>query len=341
MQRRQLQPLHALSVVAWLVLGRCSAWIPVDVRRQMAHRRVASLFASNLFGGSDRKLPKDVKEAVSQCRSATQQALEKRISRMTIDFPIGTKFGVEAIPKTNQDKSPTSEDVIRSNRELARIIVDMFQPVGGDRIAVSFPTLEQAEAAKKKWKGDSTARARVLTMDRRAKRIKKKSRKTKGFAAKLAEEIDASDESGSPFRLPDSTEVAVFVAPSLSDLSVVATICNEVGMGTLVILLNARLWTFEDDLISKEGASFAEAFEEVFHLAAAAQKFAPGCMLYRKFPENWSLARKPAVGAPKTIMESNVKPTDEECGQAFESFDISEFERGVETMVENVASWLN
>ena len=107
---------------------------------------------SNMLGkkeGNLPKLPRDVKEAVQICREATQSALQKRISRMDIEFPVGAKFNVEkGGPKRKSGDSPTRDDLDRSDRELARLFVDMFQPVGGDRITVAFKDVNVAGLSK-------------------------------------------------------------------------------------------------------------------------------------------------------------------------------------------------
>jgi hypothetical protein len=332
------------------------------------------------FGGnsgddtSQEELPRDVKEAVKNCRQATQTALQNRLSRMDIEFPVGTDFGVEKKTKPKgrrRNQQPASEEddgsgggaptqltLDRSNRELARLFVDMFQPVGGDKIVVSFVDDGLADIAKKSWKNDALASCRVLAMNRRPggnKNSKKKKRKKvlttsgMGFAAKMAAEVEdsggdneTSSGSGSgrgPFELPPNTEVALFVAPGPRELVVIEKICETVGMGTLVVLLNARL-----DKISNFGTEgteelFREDFESVFSLAAAPQEEAPNCLLYRAYPGDWVLARKPNVGRPKTILSQSEKPTQQECGQAFDELEITDLEKNVEGFVDNVAGW--
>lgn len=315
----------------------------------------------NVFGGgtTDTKkdlptLPRDVKEAVSKCRAATQEALKSRVSRMDIEFPVGAKFNVEPQPKrktsasasSSGDNSPTKEDLERSNRELARLFVDMFQPVGGEHLTVVFPEVGGADAAKKKWKGDSTAHCRIVSLDRRksaALSKKKKQPKARGFAAKLAAEVEDDDGGGSvggPFRLPDQTEVALFVSPGPKELVIVERVCEEVGMGTLVVLLNARLSTINNFGTTAATNLFTNEFENVFHLAAfQPQEAAPNCLLHRSYPGQWILARKPSVGAPKTILVTKDRPSADDATQAFENLEISDVEKGVENMVENVAGW--
>ena len=334
--------------------------------RSSAMSRVSTIHRHMIsFGGESDKeeLPRDVKEAVTNCREATQQALQNRLSRMDIEFPVGTDFGVEKKnkPKGGRRKRPTEEGsdgaptmitLDRSNRELARLFVEMFQPVGGENIVVSFVDNELADVAKKSWKNDAGAKCRVLAMNRRpggSKASKKKKGKkvltsARGFAAKLAAEVEDDDKTSvgsgrGPFELPPKTEVALFVAPGPKELIVIEKICNTVGMGTLVVLLNARL-----DKISNFGTDateelFRDEFESVFSLAAAPQEEAPNCLLYRAYPGDWVLARKPNVGRPKTILSQSDKPTKESCGQAFDNLEITDLEKNVEGFVDNVAGW--
>jgi Domain of unknown function (DUF1995) len=302
---------------------------------------------SNLFGSGDGgklpQLPRDVKEAVSRCREATQAALKDRISRIDIEFPVGTKFGVEkggtAPTKRVDGDKPTREDLDKSDRELARIFVEMFQPVGGENLVVTFNVVETAEIAKKQWEGDPTAAARILSMDRRESAAKKKKAKVKGFAAKLAAEIDDDADESGPFQLPSNTEVALFVAPGPRELVVIERICESVGMGTLVILLNARLSCINNFGSAAAEKLFLTEFEPVFNLAAAPQDSAPGCLLHCAYGKDWILARKPAVGQPKTILVQDARPTSDECKSALGSLELSEVEKNVESAMENVANW--
>lgn len=301
-------------------------------------------------GSTDESLPRGVKDAVTRCRAATQEALKNRLSRMDIEFPVGTKFGIEKAPKVKAAKEgmPTKDQLDQSDRELARLFVEMFQPVGGENISVAFTEQSLAEIAKKKWKVDAGFMSHILAMNRRKNdgtggSKKKKASKPRGFAAKMAAEIDNPPSSSSapqgPFELPPNTEVAIFVAPGPKELVVIDKICQEVGMGTLVILLNARLSkinNFGTDAVEK---LFRKDFESVFCLSAAPQDAAPDCLIYRAYPGNWQLARKPAVGQPKTILTKRTKPTNAECQEAHDNLEVGDLEKSVETALENVAGW--
>lgn len=305
------------------------------------------------FGGSSKKepgLPRDVKEAVSRCRAAVQEALQNRMSRMDIEMPVGTKFGIEksrktktVVKKDDGEKIPSKDDFDTSDRELARIFVEMFQPLGGSHISVVFNEEGLSDAAKKKWKGDSSASCNIVTMGRRSKsRPNAKKKKSRGFAAKMEAEVGSlSDEDGSgkAFKLPKDTEFALFVAPGPKELVLIEKICNEVGMDTLIVLLNARLSKIENFGSDASKDLFLQEFEPVFHLRAAPQDVAPGCLLHRSYPGDWVVARKPKVGQPKVILTQPEIPTMGQCRDAYDSIELSDIEKGVENVLDNVSGW--
>lgn len=327
-------------------------------------KRATDLRISNIFNNDSAtpQLPKDVKDAVSKCRASVQKGLEKRLSRMEIEFPVGTKFGVEktggasnkkggklasAMADDDASNSGVTKNMLdTSDRELARLFVEMFQPLGGEHISVVFSDGTLADVAAANWKGDLSAECRVLSMN---KGKKKKSiikgmgmggkKKKKGFAAKMNDEFD--DENSGPFKLPENCEVALFVSPGVKDLIKIKQICDDVGMGILVILLNARL-----DLIDNFGSDetkefYAEGeFEKVFYLSIAPQDAAPGCLMHRAYPSEWIVARKPKIGPPKTIATFADRPSGEECRVAYDSLEIGDVEKGVQNVLENVATWL-
>lgn len=301
-----------------------------------------SNLGNNAPGGS-KDLPRDVKEAVQACREATQAALRKKISRMDIEFPVGTKFNVEKDgTKRKSGETPTQDELERSNRELARLFVDMFQPVGGNSITVAFNDVDLADMARKKWKGDPTAASRIVSVDRRKSNSgKKKKKNSRGFAAKLAKEVDDSLDDSGPFKLPENTIVAIFVAPGPKELVIVERICSDVGMDTLIILVNARLATVSNFGSTAAKKLFMEKFVPVFNLSAAQQEAAPGCLLFRTFPGDWVLARKPKIGAPKTILVQPSRPNEKDSKKAYNSIELSDVEKGVESVVENFSGWFS
>ena len=275
-------------------------------------------------------------------------------------MPVGANFGLEdkASSKNKRgnlssltdrdeqrDGGLTMEKLDTSNRELARLFVEMFQPLGGQHICAIFNDEYLADQARQRWSNDISAECNILAIDRKGKRgilgaRKGKQKKTKGFAAKLAEELEEDSMASGPFNLPKGTEVALFVSPGQRELIAIERICKEVGMGTCVILLNARLYLNEKYTTDEARKLFMEDFIPVWSLSAAPQESAPGCLLHRAYPGPWVLARKPKVGPPKTIaVKDGEKFTGEECADAYGKIEVSELEKGSEKLAENLAGW--
>lgn len=241
----------------------------------------------------------------------------------------------------------TLEKLDTSNRELARLFVEMFQPLGGQHIAAVFNDDYLAGQARQRWSNDISAECNIMAIDRKRKRgkmlktgMKGKKKKAKGFAAKMAEEMEDGGSSSGPFKLPEDTEVALFVAPGPKELIAIERICREVGMGTCIILLNVRQSNIEK--LSPDAARklFTEDFETVWSLSAAPQEKSPGCLMHRAYPGQWLLARKPKVGPPKTIaLKEGSAFSAEECEAAFGQIEVSELEKGTEKLAENLAGW--
>lgn len=329
----------------------------------MFHRRILiSLFATiyfsnfcttivNSFGGSSlpkteaASLPRDVKEAVSLCRSSVQEALKQRISRMDIEFPVGTDFGIEVKKKEKikKDGAPMVNKKIldRSDRELCRLFVEMFQPLGREHIAAVFIDESLAGEAKAHWADESSAGCKIISMGRRKQdqQNKEKKKRGMGFASKLNAELENSNSS---FQLPDQCEVALFVSPGPKEFITIEKICNDVGMGTLVVLLNARLGNVDKFSSAAATNLFRNEFLSIFNLAAAPQEVAPNCLLYHAFPKkDWILARKPKAGPPKIIAAQPERFTLDDCKRAYDSVEIEKVEEVVEGFLSNVANWFN
>lgn len=208
-------------------------------------------------------MPKDVRQATTQLTAATQAALQSRCSRMDVELPPGISLGVESA-KTKADKANdglyfdgevAAKSLLRSDRELARLFVEMFSPLGKKSITVAFTSPDEAEAAQKIWGKDT----RVMSLQNSAVGSKKKKAgakvkgsSSKGFAAKLAAATAPSEKSAggsgkAASSVPEGTEVLLVVAPKGEvAFNAVQTMSESVGMGCCIVLLNARL----------EGSSF-------------------------------------------------------------------------------------
>ena len=106
-------------------------------------------------------LPRNLKEMVEQLRGSVQNTLGSRLSRVSVEMPVGFEYGVEAqkAKRKGGTKVLTADDVVRSNRELARLFVGMFEGTGLAPL-VLFKSAAEAAAAKKLWDApDLEARA--------------------------------------------------------------------------------------------------------------------------------------------------------------------------------------
>ena len=61
--------------------------------------------------------------------------------------------------------------------------------------------------------------------------------------------------------------------------------------------------------------------------------------MHRAYPTDWILARKPKVGAPKTIATYSEKPNESQFAEAYDSIELSDMEKTTENLVENIAGW--
>ena len=109
--------------------------------------------------------------------------------------------------------------------------------------------------------------------------------------------------------------------PSEAQLRALREFCEASGMDKLVIVLNARLDAAggaEGDAKTAEMVGFFEdggegGFETSFAFltqplgvnsaSEGAASDGDPLVLYRKFPQAWVLARKPAIGPPRTLLE--------------------------------------
>mmetsp|Transcript_121332 Transcript_121332/g.223317 ORF Transcript_121332/g.223317 Transcript_121332/m.223317 type:complete len:416 (+) Transcript_121332:95-1342(+) len=292
------------------------------------------------------ELPNDRKTMISALTEAVQASLSSRQSRIAVEFPLGFSFGVlgEAVDKAKKKeeyKVIKAEDVRRSNRELGRLFVGMFEGTELKPL-VLFPSEPELVEAKKLWwdvlAADATVNALVPTATKKEATAEKEKamiaekggfgggggfsagggKKGKGKSKKK------SGVSSGPMRsIPDSVEVVIAIAPDEEQLRVLKAFSEKSGMDKLVIILNARL----DAQGGAEGLAKPQELVEYFRDGgeggftttflfstqpfgvakagspeAKTQKDDP-VVLYRKYPEDWIFAKKPILGAPKILLK--------------------------------------
>ncbi len=144
---KKLVLIIGMAMAASMLAVTAFQQTPLPSRSQTANTFTTSttrLSIGKVFGDNttkEQELPKDVKDAISKCRGAVQKALENRLSRMDVEMPVGANFGVEKKKAGRKSKSNlasltdgdssgeeglTMEKLDTSNRELARLFVEMF-----------------------------------------------------------------------------------------------------------------------------------------------------------------------------------------------------------------------
>jgi len=239
------------------------------------------------------------------------------MSRLMVGMPRGFDFGIEG-EALNRNKALTADEEMRSDRELARLFVEMFMGTGL-RLVVCFSTKKAANKAKRVW--GSAACARVIALggekEKQPKESKVNARRrvsSDGGVGFGGSRVAASTKLVT--KLPDDAEVLFVVNPDQPQLAAVNTFCDTHGMDRLVVLLNMRA----------NFASLDEPFEPVFIFdtdplsrarSIGARQEEP-LVLFRAFPEDWSLARKPKFGPPRVLLSASEQPKEAEMQEAIE-----------------------
>lgn len=293
-------------------------------------------------------LPNSRATMTTALSEAVQACLSGRQSRMSVEFPLGFSFGVlgEAVEKGPEKKDKMrvikAEDVRRSNRELGRLFVGMFEKTGLKPL-VLFPSEEELTEAKKVWwdvlADEASVRALVPPSAQEAKAetaaapIVSKA----GFGAGLTPGGGKKGKGKSKKKksvpgavtplnaIPESAEVVVAVGPGIEQLYMLKDFSERFGQEKLVILLNARL----DAAGGAEGLAKPKELKEYFRdggegsfttafvfntqpfgvaqagspEAQALAKLQERTVLYRKYPDEWMFCKKPLVGEPKVLMK--------------------------------------
>jgi len=276
----------------------------------------SSAFFGDIFGGDEEKieLPKDVAALVENIKASTEVALNNAISRLDVETPPGYKFGVEGQKGRLLGTDLTDRaEIVRSDRELARVFVEMLQPIG-DGLVVAFRTRKLAQGAKKSWKL-AAEEAKLVGFPEKPKAA---------FAAEFGSTIDFKNT------LRDlNCQCLVVVAPRLDQLRIVSEISDSVKDQMGIILLNSRIHGIErQDTVkmpAKLRRKMQDTFVPSFHIRFLNEK---NTLLFHRMGETespWILARQRELigGQPVTqeIMRSNLEPSPKEIEEALASFE--------------------
>eukprot|EP00277_Geminigera_cryophila_P043046 CAMPEP_0173065572 /NCGR_PEP_ID=MMETSP1102-20130122/5693_1 /TAXON_ID=49646 /ORGANISM="Geminigera sp., Strain Caron Lab Isolate" /LENGTH=341 /DNA_ID=CAMNT_0013932859 /DNA_START=52 /DNA_END=1078 /DNA_ORIENTATION=+ len=262
-----------------------------------------------------KQLPKNLKDAVTQLRGSIQAALQNRVSRMDVEMPYAANFGVEGrkTVKAEDMSVVRQEDAEASDRELARLIAEMFKGTGIDEnMVIAFSDSGQAKKAVRQWEFSSVP-GEVIVIDAKGKKAKSAKGGGSGFGAK--KNVD-EEKAISASAIPDGTEVLLIVAPTAKQLNAIETAASNLGMGCLIILVNARL----DEIVyasETQQSFFKSEFNRVFMLKPSPLNTWKGGVLFRSYPDDFQLCMPRTIGFPKILVQKDEMPTLEELNEAF------------------------
>lgn len=250
------------------------------------------------------KPPKSIRDAVTQLREALQSTLHARISRACITMPLDAKYGVEASVPARHDGTQESTRQVqqRSNRELARLLVGMFETSGLD-VRVIFGAEAEAREARRLWPDaihNGACRVTCSETPRRRQRAV-----SRGFGGGGG----ASDAPGDA--------VLMYVAPrDGAHTQQVRAASAALGVDTLVLVLNAP---------PEARASLGDHFHTTYFYRQPAHALHPHTALYRKFPDAWCVVKQSdaaplrALGmGARIVLRTEAQPTREEIEAALD-----------------------
>lgn len=260
----------------------------------------------NLFGDGDgTKIPRSIKDGVTGMRLSMQRSLRDRKSRVEINLPPGIALGVEgpATPAIAKE----SDKFESNNREVARLVVELFQPIIENTVVI-FQTSRQQRIASTVW-GPSLVKTMSFEELGSSASMKKKNKKKKksGFGG--------DDGIGGGDVLPPGTECCIIVAPSPQELAIVKKMSDSLGFDTLMIIVNTPLDKAAPYMDKDVAKALLQEFETIFNLtpvSAAEIKTLDNMLIYRSYPQQWQIALKGALGPPQVLAKSDSRFGKEE-----------------------------
>jgi len=277
-----------------------------------------------LLGGEQKEtfeVPKDVAALVEGLKVSTENTLNQAIGRLDVEVPPGYKLGVEGEKKKDRlldDKilSGDPRQVERSDRELARIFVEMLQPIA-DGLVVVFRTKKLVAAAKKAWKL-ADEEATVISFPEKSK---------SAFA----------EEFGTPMQFERALKRAnckclLVVAPYLDQLRLVKQLSDNVKDSMGIMLLNARIHGINRKMLKLPPSLKRElqaTFVPSYHVRFLNRKNSLLFhMMGKEGPAPWIVAQQRELigGQPVTqeVLRADAEPTAPELDKAFTEYDSKE-----------------
>jgi hypothetical protein len=256
-----------------------------------------------------RALPSDIKGLVDELRVSTQTALSARVSRIDIELPLGMGL-------MSGDKS---KDVHVGSRELARIFCEMFAELKATTV-VAFNAEPLAKAAQQEW--GKAVSAKCITLVAPSPADMPKAVPASGFGVtKTPAKAVKPGKTVASGGVPAGTDIVFAVGPfDERGYRALETISRRFDQSVLVVLLNAHLDYAEPFASAAQRDYFAQTFERVFcfrPLVTGGER-SEELLVYKAFPDGWTLARVRTAGAPQPIAEQPTPFAREDIERALE-----------------------
>lgn len=251
------------------------------------------------------KVPEDADALVDGLKKSTEAALNVwRCSRLDVELPLAFQLGVESSDKGKikgalLDDKKLQEDVKevnRGNRELARIFVEMLQPIGAG-LVVAFRTKKQARFAEDLW-GLKPEEAKIIAFPGRSKK-----------STFVQEEVNP-DKFKNMVVEDLKCQCLVVVAPRMEELRIIEEMGRSVQDQMGIILLNSRIFGGNRDDGAKIPTSMKKSFRQEYmpsyHVRFLKQR-KNGLLFHMSGPDAtapWILAQqRRLVGGVKTVSD--------------------------------------
>jgi hypothetical protein len=225
--------------------------------------------------------PTAIKDVVTKLTANVQKSLQSKLSRISIELPSNVEFGVEGMQVQTAKKVDTAA---KSNRQAAYLITQMFKMLSTTTTVV-FSTENEAKLAKDQWK--STFDGNIISCDVKKQKLKTAGRKLSAMDRDLLTISDLLENY--------NTEVLILVAPKVKYFTQIMELHNQLGMGTLIILLNGRYGNenaYDQAII--EGKRLEAIYENVFcySVPKIGDDINQDYLLYHEYQGSWYLAKK-------------------------------------------------
>eukprot|EP00931_Biecheleriopsis_adriatica_P076021 TRINITY_DN49776_c0_g1_i1.p1 TRINITY_DN49776_c0_g1~~TRINITY_DN49776_c0_g1_i1.p1 ORF type:complete len:379 (+),score=98.99 TRINITY_DN49776_c0_g1_i1:36-1172(+) len=272
------------------------------------------------------EVPKDVSALVEGLRMSTEASLNQRCSRLDVELPPAYRLGVEGDKKKSdlvEEKAAKElKEIARGDRELARIFVEMLQPIGAG-VVVAFRTKALAAAARKAWKLAPEEGTVIAFPD-----MNKKSA--------FATEVGVPSQFKQKLREDLACQCLIVVSPYLDQLRLVEDLGNTVQDQMGIVLLNARI-SGKDRKMSrvppKLQAALQEVYDPSYHIRFLERK--NGVLFRMRLPNGeapWIVAQQRDLFGGQTatqeVLRTDEEPSPQEIEAAFERYDSKEKDTG-------------